>query len=264
MTEPSSSRVVLCTGGNRGLGFAIVKVAALQDTAAKFIMASRNLESGHSAAQQLAKAGVKAHIDVIQLDVTNDEEIMEAVKYVTTKYGKLDTLINKAGTMTTMPDTSLPTLRQSRNDMLNMNLTSAAVVSSTFQELLRKANRPVVINITSGLGRVEDALNKTPKLTLYGIFEVGMGGLTAHMQVMENDRIVAEESNGTPTEGSKIKYYSAAPGLLSTAFTDNVAGCKDPIFGAEVVVRLMFDDEGKFEAGAQWQFEGGEMRILPW
>ncbi|KAL8736132.1 MAG: hypothetical protein Q9181_002522 [Wetmoreana brouardii] len=219
-SQTSSSKVVLCTGANRGLGFAILQVAALRDPPTNFILASRNLDFGHEAARQLTNNGVKAHIDVVQLDVTNDGQIAETVNFVLAKYGRLDALINNAGILTIIPDFSLPTLRKTCNDMLNVNLTSAAVVSTAFQGLLRKAQRPVVVNITSGLGSIENTLTKKmARYPPYGITKVGINGLTGHLQVMENDRVADEEANGKPTQGSKINYFSVAPGLLNTAFT---------------------------------------------
>lgn len=47
-------------------------------------------ESGHEAVKKLRDTGVKAAIDVIQLDVTNDSQIEAAVNFVEKKYGKLD------------------------------------------------------------------------------------------------------------------------------------------------------------------------------
>ena len=84
------NKVVLCTGANRGLGYAILQVAGLQEPSTTFILASRDLEAGREAADKLANEGIKAHIDVIQMDVTKDEQIIEGVKHVAKTYGKLD------------------------------------------------------------------------------------------------------------------------------------------------------------------------------
>lgn len=89
-SSQSTNKVVLCTGGNRGLGYSILQVAGLREASTIFILASRSLESGRQAATKLANEGINARIDVIQIDVTEDEQILEAVKYVSTTYGKLD------------------------------------------------------------------------------------------------------------------------------------------------------------------------------
>lgn len=86
----SSPKVILCTGANQGLGFEIVNVAAVRDPTAVYLLTCRNKASGDEALQKLRELGVTAEIEVLQLDITNDEHILAAVKHVETKYGKLD------------------------------------------------------------------------------------------------------------------------------------------------------------------------------
>ena len=86
----SSKKVILVTGANQGLGFAIIDVIGSRDPSATYILASRNLDSGKGAAKTLKELGVTAEIEVIQLDVTNDQQIEAAVETVKSRYGKLD------------------------------------------------------------------------------------------------------------------------------------------------------------------------------
>ena len=102
----SSSKIVLCTGANQGLGYGILEVAGLREPSSIYILACRSVVcsfqdfwmrcaelfqvSGHEAVKKLRDTGVKAAIDVIQLDVTNDNQIEAAVSFVEKKYGKLD------------------------------------------------------------------------------------------------------------------------------------------------------------------------------
>jgi hypothetical protein len=52
---------------------------------------SRNFEVGDKAKRQLGQEGITAAIDMLQLDVTNDDQILAVVKHVAEKYyGKLD------------------------------------------------------------------------------------------------------------------------------------------------------------------------------
>jgi NAD(P)-dependent dehydrogenase (short-subunit alcohol dehydrogenase family) len=83
-------KIVLVTGANRGLGYAILQVAGLRDSSNTYILGSRDLEAGQRAKSQLKQDGVTAAIDVVQLDVTNDHQVLAAVKHVADKYGKLD------------------------------------------------------------------------------------------------------------------------------------------------------------------------------
>jgi hypothetical protein len=63
-------------------------------------------------------------------------------------------------------------------------------------------------------------------------------------------------------EGGKVRFWAVSPGHLKTAF-NNFRGAKDPLDGAEVVVRLVCE-EGKREGGTFWEFEEGEIREVPW
>lgn len=61
-----------------------------------------------------------------------------------------------------------------------------------------------------------------------------------------------------------LRFWAVSPGNLKTAF-NNFRGTKDPLEGAEVVVRLVCEEGGEQrEGGTFWEFEGGEMRVVPW
>lgn len=144
--------------------------------------------------------------------------------------------------------------------MLNVNMTSVAVVTTGFNQLLQKATKPKVINVTSGLGSIENTLNKTmTRYPPYGFSKVGLNGITAHMQAMENDRVAKTNA----TDGH-IQFYSVAPGLLKTSFNNFIDGGLDPKEGAEVIVQLLTDDAGKYKGASQLEFAGGEMKTIPW
>lgn len=87
---PSSSKVVLITGANQGLGLAVIEVGGLRHPEDTYILCSRNVDKGTLAISKLREAGVKAKIDLVELEVTNDNHIAAAVKHVDTNYARLD------------------------------------------------------------------------------------------------------------------------------------------------------------------------------
>jgi NAD(P)-dependent dehydrogenase (short-subunit alcohol dehydrogenase family) len=60
-------KVALVTGGNRGIGFELVKQLALNGY--RVILASRDPEKGHEAAQKLKKSNLD--VSFVVLDVNN-------------------------------------------------------------------------------------------------------------------------------------------------------------------------------------------------
>lgn len=86
----AAPKTIFVTGANQGLGFAIMQVAALRDPQPIYVLASRKRLAGEQAAEKLRELGVTAKIEVVELDVTNDEQIEAAVSLVETRFGKLD------------------------------------------------------------------------------------------------------------------------------------------------------------------------------
>ncbi|KAI9818118.1 MAG: hypothetical protein M1827_000743 [Pycnora praestabilis] len=237
---------LLCTGANHGSGLAIIHVAALRDPSSVYIKACRNVESGHEAAKELKKEGIEFEVEVLQLDVTTGEYTIAAVSFVEEKYRMLDTTLAILWVPTGADELAvlLSGLRQTYNTMLNTNLTSVAVVSTAFLPFLHKSPNPKVIDITSGIGSITSTLTKMmASFPPYGASKMGMNGLTAHMQVEENDRITAEEAEGKAGKDGRIRFCTVAPEVLKTAFANYVAFGKNAKEGAEVVMRLMVDGE---------------------
>ena len=85
-----SEQVILCTGANCSLCLAILQATALRLPSAAYILGGRSKTAGNKAVEELRNLGVKTRIDVLELDVTSDENIIGAAKHMQEKHGKLD------------------------------------------------------------------------------------------------------------------------------------------------------------------------------
>jgi len=92
MTFDFNNKVVLVTGGTRGIGKAISM--AFGEAGAKVAMVYYSNEEEAQATQSLMK-----HIEhfPIRCDVSKPEEVRKMVNDITFKYGRIDVLINNAG-----------------------------------------------------------------------------------------------------------------------------------------------------------------------
>lgn len=90
MTSSHPGQVILCTGANRSLGFVILQATALRHPFATYLLGSRSAQAGEEAIKILKELGVKAQVEVLELDVSKDSSIFAAVETVEAKYGKLD------------------------------------------------------------------------------------------------------------------------------------------------------------------------------
>ena len=89
-----SGKVALVTGGNGGIGFSMAK--AIGKAGAKIIIAGRNDDKNNESIEELKSIDV----DCISLnvDVTSESSCDEMIKKSISHFGKLNILINNAGT----------------------------------------------------------------------------------------------------------------------------------------------------------------------
>ena len=86
-------KIALITGANKGIGLEIARQLGTQGITV--LIGARDENRGEEAAQKLQAQQINAR--AVQLDVTNQESIDAAAKYIENQFGKLDILVNNAG-----------------------------------------------------------------------------------------------------------------------------------------------------------------------
>jgi len=87
-------KTVLVTGGTRGLGFELTKLLA--NNGYQVFMGCRNLHEGQKLIKEMTNAVASSNIVAIQLDVTNDKDIINLKKGLDERKIHIDILINNA------------------------------------------------------------------------------------------------------------------------------------------------------------------------
>ena len=86
-------RVALITGAGRGIGRAIALAYAKEG--ARLALAARTLSELEETAREAEALGALTH--VVQVDVTNEEEVAEMVRQTAERFSTIDVLVNNAG-----------------------------------------------------------------------------------------------------------------------------------------------------------------------
>jgi NAD(P)-dependent dehydrogenase (short-subunit alcohol dehydrogenase family) len=136
-----AGRVILITGGSRGLGAAIADV--LGSAGARVVIGDIEAARGSERAAELARRDIDAV--ALPLDVGDDEQVRGAMQQVRQRFGRLDALINNAGIDFTAPVAELSITQWER--VLRTNLTGPFLMVKHALPLLARGSH--IVNIAS-------------------------------------------------------------------------------------------------------------------
>jgi len=141
-----SGRVAIITGGSIGLGRQMAE--ALSEAGAKLILCARNKERCDTAAAELAKTGA----DVLSLacDVKKQESIQAVVDQTMSHFGRIDILINNAGTSWGAPVEEM-TL-DAWNKVMDTNVTGTFLFCQAVGRVMVAQKQGKIINLASVAG----------------------------------------------------------------------------------------------------------------
>ena len=187
-------RVAVVTGGGRGIGRSVC--LALARAGVKIAVASRSEDSNGTVASEARALGVESL--GIPCDVTNEESVNRMVQAVTSRFKRIDILVNSAGTAASEP--LVRTTREIWDRVLAVNLTGTYLCTRAVLPGMLQRKRGRVVNIASTAGKVG-----YPYVSAYCASKHGVVGFT---------RAVAQE-----VAGSGVTMNAICPGFVDTDLT---------------------------------------------
>lgn len=212
---------IIVTGGNRGIGKEICH--QLKQLGHEVILTARSKEKGSEAATEM---GVK----FMQLDVSSSKSIQGFIKEFESEFGVLDVLINNAGIFLDQNKGAMDPDFQAIRQTMDTNLLGPWELTVGLFNGLKKSNDPRIINMSSGLGAINDMGAGYPG---YRLSKVGMNAMTL--------MLFAEI-------GNEITINTMCPGWVKTDMGGPGAS-RTLEHGAETAVWLATNDKipnGKF------------------
>lgn len=194
--------------------------------------------------------GAPANVNPIQIDITNDHSIEMCIKAIEQHFGRLDVLINNAGTAGTdlRQNDHQPSPRELWSHVFNINTVSTGVFTEALIPLLEQSKDPRIIFISSTLGSIGKALNDgksaAPQVPFYSASKAAVNMLAVQYAL----------------KYPKFKVNTCCPGLRATSLSPHtpVTDETNPALGAVNAVRLATETDGK--TATYSNTEG----VIPW
>jgi NAD(P)-dependent dehydrogenase (short-subunit alcohol dehydrogenase family) len=241
----SDEKVLLLTGASGGVGRNIIK--GLSD--AGYRLALHYHDNFKELAALLDEVKPKTKIGLFQADLRNEEEIREMAASVFTEFGRIDVLVNNAGTSHSAMSWKQET--DDWNDIIALNLTAPFLMCKYFVPYMRAQEYGRIINVSSVVAHIG-----MPGTTAYAASKSGLEGFT---------RSLAKEVVGKNITANSLAYGYMEAGMIDVLNDDmkaivramipaNTFGPTDDILSA---ILYLADEKSTYVTGQTLHINGG-------
>src|SRR5271169_5319421 len=145
MSKKLEGKIALVTGASRGIGAAIAKQLAANG-ANVAITYTKGAEAAAAVVKDIERAGGKAI--AIRADAADAKAVTAAVEKTVTTFGRLDVLVNNAGTA--IPKPFEETALEEMDHMINLNLRGVFIATQAALKHLVRGGRIITIGSCVG------------------------------------------------------------------------------------------------------------------
>lgn len=223
-----TSTTALVTGANKGIGLETTR----QLLAAGWTvwLGARDPELGRRAVDALEVEGHPGAVRLLELDVTDDASVADAVETVAET--GLDVLVNNAG-ISGGPRAPEETLPQHFLPVYGVNVLGPVRMTHAFLPLLLASDHPRIVNVSSGMGSFT-------RTTDPALVESTIVGIVYTSSKSALNMVTSQYAKALPG----IKVNAVDPGYTGTDFNQNRGTQPVEVGAAPVVAAAMTGPDG--------------------
>lgn len=226
-----NKQTVLITGANKGIGLETAR--QLAKAGYYIFLGSRDQDRGQKAVVQLQSEGY-TDIELLLIDVADEQSVQQAHDELAKRIDHLDVLVNNAGIPGTFPQTPTTVSDDVMKQVFEVNFFGVIRTVRIFIDLLKKAENPRIVNVTSDLGSL--TYHNDPnweyyhfKSAAYGPSKTALNAYTVALAFELKDQ---------------VKVNMVNPGYTNTEFNHNQGPKKVEDGAAPIVEYAMLDKDG--------------------
>jgi len=232
-----TDRVVLVTGGSRGLGREMAFGAA--QCGADVVIASRNLESCVVTAEEISASTGRTAFPY-QVHIGRWDQLDGLVDAVYDRFGKVDVLVNNAG-MSPLYDSLTSVSEKLFDAVLNLNLKGPFRLSALIGERMVAAGGGSIVNVSSVA-----SIRPTPDLLPYAAAKAGLNAMTEGLAKAFGPTV-------------RVNTLMAGPFLTDVSKSWNPEALRRAGQPSEIIGAALFlaSDASSFTTGSILRVDGG-------
>jgi len=238
-----ANKVALVTGGSRGIGAAIAKRLAA-DGASVAITYAKDANAASAVVKAIETGGGKAL--AIQADAADPKAINAAIEKTVATLGRLDVLVNNAGTA--IPKPFEQATLEELDHMINLNFRGVLVATQAALKQMNDNGRIIVIGSCVG------ERNLTPGLAAYGATKGAVKMFTQGLAREVGSRGITV-NNVQP--GPTVTDMTSVPGMAEAVKPLIPLGRMGSTAEIAAMVAYLVGPESAFVTGASMTIDGG-------
>jgi acetoacetyl-CoA reductase/3-oxoacyl-[acyl-carrier protein] reductase len=255
--ERLTGRVVVVTGGTRGIGAAIARGLAADGAIVASVYGS-NQERAEQFQSELTRAGKE--VSVHHADVSSAEDCRRVIAEVIALHGRLDVLVNNAGITS---DRLVAKMTEDEwRKVIDTNLAGPFFMAQAALSTMVEQGSGRIVNVSSIIGQTGNIGQAN-----YAASKAGLIGLTMSLA---KEAAFQLKKAGKLNGGPGITVNAVAPGFIETEMLETVPAKVLDGIRAQVplerlgrpeeiadVVRFLASDAASYVNGQVWAVNGG-------